>query len=192
MKTLLALLLLIPLNLVSKDILNNYGNWIELITIDDFTDKKSIIVTTEEYETYDNFAIRWSEGKYIEFIVGLKKEGKCEGFIPNTYPMLFRVDKNKLLELPMKKYDEERPYLYGVDFEELLKEGEEIRRNNYIKYIEEIKKGKILRIRVDDKSNGCKKDLAFNLKDFDKAIKNISDEMASFINLAIIEEELNK
>ena len=83
-------------------------------------------------------------------------------------------------------------YLYGVDFDELIEEDKEFKLVNYLKYIEELKKGKILRIRVDDKSNGCKKDLAFDLEGFDKAVKQLSNEMADFINLAILEDELNK
>ena len=192
MKTLLALLLLIPLNLISEISTERYGDWLETREIDDFTDEKSIWIVSADFEEKDSFAIRWHEKRYFQFLVGIKEDEKCKGFIPYTYPMLFRVDKNKLLELPMKKIDEERPYLYGVDFDELLKESEELKRANYIKYIEEMKKGKIFRIRVDDKSNGCKKDLAFDLEGFNKAVKKLSDEMASFINLAIIDEELNK
>lgn len=192
MKNLWILLLLIPLNLISETSNYRYGDWMEQREIDDFTDEKSILIFSADFQEKDSFAIRWFEGRYFQFLVGIIEKEKCKGFIPYTYPMLFRVDKNKLLELPMKKIDEERPYLYGVDFDELIEEGEEIKLANYIKYIEEMKKGEILRIRVDDKSNGCKKDLAFELEGFDKAVKKLSDEMASFINLAIIEEELNK
>ena len=43
---------------------------------------------------------------------------------------------------------------------------------------------------MDDPHSGCKKDLTFKLKNFDKAIRNLYNEASDLINFSIIDKEL--
>lgn len=189
MKWFLIFWFLLPLNLFSEQFEKWYGNWKEEVHIDDFTDEKQIIVAATDLEKKDVFMIRLREGQTFDFIVNVNSVEECKTYHDITTWMLFRVDKNKFLELPMKRFDKERPLFYSVDFEVLQIEKKIM---DFYIYLEEMKKGKTFRVRVKDTNYGCFKDLTFDLKKFDKAIKQLSDEASYFVNYAIIQKELDK
>ena len=181
--------LLMPLNIFGDSITKEYGKWYENTVIDDFTDEKSIVVLSYDEEEKNTFAVKRKGTQWFDFMVNVKSIKECAIFHDITIFMLFRVDKNTVLELPMVKFNEENPQMYGVNFEILQTQKND---REYLVYLEEMKKGKTFKIRIDDNNNGCKKDLTFDLNDFDKAIKQISDDVAKYTNLLIIQNELDK
>ena len=181
--------LIIPLDIFGESITKEYGKWYENTVIDDFTDEKSIVVLSYDEEEKNTFVVKMREGQWFDFRVSVKSVEECAIFHDITIFMLFRVDKNTVLELPMVKYNKENPQSYGVNFELLQIQK---KKREYLVYLEEMKKGKTFKIRIDDNNNGCKKDLTFDLNDFDKAIKQISDDVAKYTNLLIIQNELDK
>tara|TARA_A100001011_G_C14206051_1_gene797820 strand:+ start:134 stop:724 length:591 start_codon:yes stop_codon:yes gene_type:complete len=192
MRYLLILCLFIPLNLLGESVTERYGNWYEITVIDDFTDEKKITVSSYDEEIENAFYVIRRGDQNFDFLVSVKPIEECAIYHDNNVFMLFRVDKNKLLELPMIKYDEENSHIYGVNFEILLNQRNEKKSEDFIIYLEEMKKGKTLKIRINDKNNGCKKDLTFDLNEFDKAINQLSDDIAKFTNFIIIQNELDK
>ena len=194
MKTILALLLLFPLILFSEEFQKRFGLWTELIYIDDFTDKKSITVFTPTENDY--FAVRWQEGNIFDFAFEINSDKKCKKYHEASTTVLFRVDKNELFEMQMIKQPGEEFENYMIDFNNWIAVGEGTAdvetKISYLKYLNELKKGKILRIRVSDSNIDCYKDLAIDLENFDKAIKNLYDENSNIINSAEISDFLNE
>ena len=193
MKIFLALLFLVPFNLFAEQFEKKFGKWIELINIDDFTDKKWITVTTANKDK-DAFTVRWFEGNIFDLAFIITSDEKCKKYHESSTTVLFRVDKNEVFEMQMIKQPGEKSDIYMIDFKNWMKSGEgsadvptEIR---YVTYLDELKKGKTLRIRVSDNNNDCYKDLTIDLKNFDKAIKNLSDEVMGITSIAEIQEFL--
>ena len=125
MRYLLILCLFIPLNLLGESVTERYGNWYEITVIDDFTDEKKITVSSYDEEIENAFYVIRRGDQNFDFLVSVKPIEECAIYHDNNVFMLFRVDKNKLLELPMIKYDEENSHIYGVNFEILLNQRNE-------------------------------------------------------------------
>ena len=188
MRYLLIFCLIIPLNIFGESITKEYGKWYENTDIDDFTDEKSIVVLSFD-EEQNTFAVRRKGTQWFDFRVSVRSVKECTIFHDINTFMLFRVDKNTVLELPMVKFNKDVPEMYGVNFEILQAQNN---YREYLVYLEEMKKGKTFKIRVDDNNNGCKKDLTFDLNDFDKAIKQISDDVAKYTNFLMLLDELDE
>ena len=193
MKWFLILCFLLPLNLFAEQYEERVGNWVELINIDDFTDEMWITVTTIDRDEEDvSFAVRWFDGNVVDYAFRIKSDKNCTKYHEGSTNVLFRVDKNELFEMRMIKQSGEKSDIYMVDFKNWItanSDGETTVK--YLTYINELIEGKVLRIRVNDSNNNCKKDLTFELKEFDKAIKNLSNEISHLTNTAEIQEFLN-
>jgi hypothetical protein len=187
MKTLLALLILIPFNLFAEQSKTYYGKWTEHIHIDDFTDVKVILVESADDEKKNFFTIRKRDDEYPDYAISLPTIPACIIEHKFSIDVIFRVDKNKVFTLPMVKQIND-PRIYQTNYDTLSSDGVLFR--NYFSYLDELRKGKILKIRIDDPHSGCKKDLTFKLKNFDKAIRNLYNEASDLINFSIIDKEL--
>ena len=184
MKTLLTLLLLIPSLSWGEEIKRNFGSWQTIIETDDFTDEIKILVGSWDKEEKSIFYVGFIEPSLYDFIIRIPSDEGCLSIHSETTDVLFRVDKNEVLTLPMIKQEEGNYIVNG---------GEVIKRRlayTWLFYPDEIANGEILRIRIDDENIDCKIDLAFDLKHFEKAIKPLRDEMSAYIDLAIIDMKL--
>ena len=168
---LLIFCFLLPLNLFAERDYQNYGEWRDVLDIDDFTDKKTFSVyATAEDRSYRFSIIYYPNGSYLYYINIFGPDCESYDYNNNKIKVLFRVDKNKVFTLPMKKAEEG---FFETDINEVRD------RNMYVDYYnykEEMAKGDILRVRVNTSS--CKKDLKFDLKGFDEAIKRLREEFA--------------
>ena len=189
MKWFLIFCFLLPLNLIGEEFRKSFGDWTTIVTIDDFTDKKDIHVYSRDDEK-NAFSIIYKEPElYVYQILVDSIEEECLTEDTSFIDILFRVDKNEVLELPM------RPKLYNrtewiIDADEILKRN---LRNRYILYQKEMAEGQILRIRIDNSEFDCSYsiDLAFDLDNFDKAIKPLYNEISDHLDFYTLTEYLN-
>lgn len=189
MKTLLALLLLIPINLLGEELRKNFGDWTTIETIDDFTDKKDIHIYSRDEEK-NAFSILYREpsGYYYQILLdSIDKD--CLSDDDSSIDVLFRVDKNEVLELPMapKLFDRTE---WIIDADEILKRD---LRDSYILYQKEMAEGQILRIRIDNTADlecSYSIDIAFNLENFDEAVKPLYNEISDHLDFYTLTEHL--
>jgi len=166
MKTLLALLLLIPTfswGFESK----LFDDWVVTVSVDDFTDKRSIFLYTdpnlnEKFGNDDDSFISMSiiKGEYKNvshytlfygsFVCGNKKDDE-------EVDAIFRVDKNEPIELLL---DSSTSKESGTTF---------TFRKKTKKLLDEIFLGDRLRVRLYDEICGEIHDYSFSLDGFNKA-----------------------
>lgn len=170
---------LVPLNLFAERDEQKYDRWNDVIDIDDFTDEKVYTVWSSTRSGFGHFGIGYTpNGAYlytVNITIGsVVDDHPCRSSHDDKIEVLFRVDKNKVFLLPMKKSS------YGLFETDPYEIGDRDMWIDYIYYQEEMAKGDILRIRIRDKE--CNIDLEFPLKGFDEAIKRLRDELVSWMS----------
>ena len=189
MKWFLIFCFLLPLNLIGEEFRKSFGDWTTIVTIDDFTDKKDIHVYSRDDEK-NAFSIIYKEPElYVYQILVDSIEEECLTEDTSFIDILFRVDKNEVLELPMKPTSYDRTE-WQIDADEILKRD---LRDRYILYQKEMAEGQMLRIRIDNTADiecGYSIDIAFNLENFDEAVKPLYNEISDHLDFYTLTEHL--
>ena len=189
MKRFLIFCFLLPLNLIGEEFRKSFGDWTTIVTIDDFTDKKDIHVYSRDDEK-NAFSIIYKEPElYVYQILVDSIEEECLTEDTSFIDILFRVDKNEVLELPMKPTSYDRTE-WQIDADEILKRD---LRDRYILYQKEMAEGQMLRIRIDNTADiecGYSIDIAFNLENFDEAVKPLYNEISDHLDFYTLTEYL--
>ena len=189
MKRFLIFCFLLPLNLIGEEFRKSFGDWTTIVTIDDFTDKKDIHVYSRDDEK-NAFSIIYKEPElYVYQILVDSIEEECLTEDTSFIDILFRVDKNEVLELPMKPTSYDRTE-WQIDADEILKRD---LRDRYILYQKEMAEGQMLRIRIDNTADiecGYSIDIAFNLENFDEAVKPLYYEISDHLDFYTLTEYL--
>ena len=189
MKWFLIFYFLLPLNLFAEEFSKSFGDWTTIVTIDDFTDKKDIHIFSYDEEK-NAFSIQYREpDQYIYQILLDSIDKDCLVDDDSSIDVLFRVDKNEVLELPMapKLFDRTK---WIIDADEILKR---VLRDRYILYQKEMAEGQILRIRIDNTADlecSYSIDIAFNLENFDEAVKPLYNEISDHLDFYTLTEHL--
>lgn len=180
MKTLLALLILIPLYLSASEPadIKKFGDWTYSLHIDDFTDVKTHMAQTQNYL---GIGLGWifREPGYQSLL--LKFDGYyCDSESRKEIPVLFRVDKTEVITLIMHPKENDRTEL-------ILKPNENDLLDTLINLQFKMMDGNILKIRVDDPkceySASGKLDIEQSLNGFTDSFKPIFKVQAKALGI---------
>tara|TARA_B100001059_G_scaffold215812_1_gene233668 strand:+ start:757 stop:1281 length:525 start_codon:yes stop_codon:yes gene_type:complete len=173
MKWFLIFCFLLPLNLYAERDVKKHDDWFDTLDIDDFTDEKVFTVWRWDEDKTNKFSIGYTPNGAYLYLIAINYP-YCNFYNDKTTDVLFRVDKNKVFTIPMRKSPQG---LFETDPYEIR---DRDMWPDYINYQEKMAKGDILRIRVNDES--CKKDLKFDLQGFDEAIKRLRDGLLNWLS----------
>ena len=173
MKTLLALLLLIPSLVLSEVIVEEYDDWTVTTNIDDFTDEVFILVSTGDVKKYeDQIVFRVYEenrNKTIATFLSMGNHLKCDDYEDEDIiegNLIFRVKKGPLTNIKVKtneKKDKRMFVNYFTELEELFSQmflGDEL----------------LVRLEYECEDETEKKDFKFSIKGFNSVLPYLTKQ----------------